>query len=323
MRQFLLGKSITIGFLLIVYVFTISFLFVLQLPIVTVRTVAATYAVLFVGWLTVSYLSERRKLQHVEQLVKALEEPYLLGEVLPKPTSMTEQNYFTIVQAISHDAISRVERANRQSRDYKEYVEHWIHELKTPLTAMSLMLASEPDVRKLRRELKRADNLTDSILHYARLQTIETDKQLADVDMQALINRTVKNQMDILIASKIQVEISGNLTVYSDQKALQFIVNQFLINSAKYCPGSKVTIHASAHQLIYEDNGIGIPAHEIARIFERGYTGTNGRTLGTSTGMGLYIVAKLCEELHITLQVKSQRGRFTRFELTFPNLTKM
>lgn len=323
MQQFLLGKMITIGFLTITFIFSVSYLFLLQLPTGTIFMIASTYLLLFTGWLFISYYSERRKLKRIEQLLETLKEPYLLGEVLPKPTSMTEQNYFSVVQFISHDAISRVELANRQSRDYKEYVEQWIHELKTPLTAMNLILANEADSRKLRRELKRADNLTDNILHYARLQTIEIDKQLSHFDVAPLINKAVKNQMDILIAAKIQVEVIGDFHVYSDQKALQFMINQLLINSAKYCPGSKVTIEALNNRIIYEDNGIGIEAHEIPRVFERGFTGSNGRTLGTSTGMGLYIVSKLCEELCIELQVKSEIGKFTRFELTFPNLTKM
>lgn len=124
--------------------------------------------------------------------------------------------------------------------------------------------------------------------------------------------------MDILIAARMQVAIEGDATVYTDQKALQFIMNQLLINSAKYCPESKVLMTIQDNVLIYEDDGMGIAKHELPRIFEKGYTGTNGRKLGTSTGMGLYIVANMCKELHIHLEVESEVGRFTRFVLTFP-----
>lgn len=322
-QQFLLGKSITIGFFFIAFIFCLLFLALLQIPVATIVMIGASYLLLFCGWLVVSFRIEQRKLKRIEQLIQTLESPYLVGEVLPKPSSLTEKQYFELMKAISHDAITQVERVNKDAGDYKEYVEQWIHELKTPLTAMSLVLSNEPDVRKLRRELKRADNLTDTILHYARLQTLEKDKQLVQFDVAPLLNMAVKNQMDLLIAAKIQVQIEGDFSVYSDQKALQFIINQFLINSAKYSPASKVRICAAEHKLIYEDYGIGIPADELPRIFERGYTGTNGRTFGTSTGMGLYIVNKLCEELFIDINVESVVGQYIRFILTFPNLTKM
>lgn len=322
-QQYLVGKSITIGFFFLAFIFSLLFLALIQIPAATIVMIGVCYLLLFCSWLFVSFLLGQRKLQRIEQLIQTLESPYLIGEVLPKPTSLTEQQYFELMKAISHDAITQVERIDKDARDYKDYVEQWIHELKTPLTAMSLVLANEPDVRKLRRELKRADNLTDNILHYARLQTLEKDKQLVQFNVASLLNMAVKNQMDLLIAAKIQVQIDGDFSVFSDQKALQFIVNQFLINSAKYSPASKVRIDAEAHTIRYEDQGIGIPAHEIPRIFERGYTGTNGRTLGTSTGMGLYIVKKLCEELFIDIKVESVVGSYTRFSLTFPNLTKM
>ena len=129
--------------------------------------------------------------------------------------------------------------------------------------------------------------------------------------------------MDLLIASKMQVEIDGDSNVYTDSKALQFIVNQLLTNSAKYSPGAKITMRIMGSGFMYEDDGIGILPHELERITERGYTGTNGRKLGTSTGIGLYIVAQLCKELHIELKITSEHNSYTRFQLTFPNLTKM
>lgn len=302
----------------------IIFLAILKIPTLTIVTLAALYIVLCGTWLAISFIVIKRKLFRLEQLLQQIEKPYLVGEVLSKPSSFAEQQYYDIMRMISQDAISRVEKENREAHEYKEFVEQWIHELKTPLTAMNLVLANDADIRKLRRELKRLDNLTDHILHFARLQSIEKDKQFAYFQLAPLLNQAVKNQMDLLIAAKINVSVEGNATIFNDQKALQFIVNQFLINSAKYCPNSQVKMQISENAFVYEDNGIGIPKHELPRIFERGYTGTNGRKLGTSTGIGLYIVSSMCDELHIHLEVQSKLGEFTRFTLEFPpNLTKM
>lgn len=322
-RDFLNAKLISVGFLWIGYLLLLLFFMLINVPFGTIVMMTVAFIVIQLSWLVVSFLYEKKRYGEVQKLKEKLQETYLLGEILPKPRSLMERKYFEAMLAVSQDAITRVEQSERSSKEYKEYVELWIHEIKTPLTAMSLILANEQDVRKLRRELKRADNLTDNILHYARLDSIEKDKQLKAHSINGILNDAVKNQMDLLIAAKMQVEIFGESSVYTDSKALQFIVNQLLTNSAKYSPGAKIIMHIKGNVLIYEDDGIGIPSHELERITERGYTGTNGRKLGTSTGMGLYIVAQLCRELHIDLQISSELKQFTRFELIFPKLTKM
>ena len=324
MKAFLLDQLVTICFLCIGFISMFIFFLLLDIPLVTIGSILVVYTVLCIGWLCVSFMVMKRRLTRINRLVQQIEQPYLIGEVLVKPSSFIEQQYFEVMRVVSQDAILRVEQENREALEYKEFDEQWIHELKTPLTAMSLILANDADIRKLRRELKRLDNLTDHVLQFARLQSIEQDKQFATFSLAPLLNQAVKNQMDLLIAAKIQVVIEGDSTVYNDQKALQFIVTQFLINSAKYCPNSRVFMRIAENTFTYEDNGIGIPSHELPRIFDRGYTGTNGRKLGTSTGMGLYIVANMCAELNIQLNVESELGQFTRFTLVFPpNLTKM
>lgn len=319
-KSFLLDQLILLGFLAITLLFFSVFLAVLQIPLLTIVTVLVIALILITSWLIISYTVARKKLESFKRIVTQIEQPYLAGEILPKADSFLAQQYFDVMRSISKDAIERVEQANQQAQEYKEFVEQWIHELKTPMTAMSLILANEGDLRKLRKELKRLDNLTDQILHFARLQSIEKDKLFEEFEVTALLNHAVKNQMTLLIGAQIQVVIEGEGTLYTDQKVLQFIINQFLINSAKYCPGSKVKIAIQGNRIQYEDDGIGIAQHELPRIFEKGYTGTNGRKLGTSTGMGLYIVAKLCQELHIKLEVQSEIARYTRFTLVFPQI---
>lgn len=320
MKQFLLDKMVTIGFLCIAFIFMIVFLALLKIPVITMISISLVYLLCIISWLAVNFYIMKRKVEKMNHLIQQLEPLYLIGELLPAPSSLIEQQYFEIMKIISKDAIDHVENADREAHEYKEFVEQWIHELKTPLTAMNLILANNGDTRKLRREMKRIENLTDQILQFARLQSIEKDKQFSHISLASLMNRAVKNQMDLLIAAGIQVTIEGDSVILTDQKALQFIVNQFLINSSKYCPESHVLIHIMDNGFIYEDNGIGIPKHELPRIFERGYTGTNGRKLGTSTGMGLYIVSKICKELNIHVEAESEVGQYTRFTLHFPQI---
>lgn len=269
------------------------------------------------AWLTVCYLTDRRRLEKLERLVQELPEKYLLGEVLPPPENLVERQYYDIMKTISGSAIGIAEQSVREKEEYCDYVESWIHEIKTPLTACSLILSNDGDIRKLRHELKRADNLTETILYYARMRTPEKDTRITKLQAAGIMEEAVKSQMEILIAAKISVETEGDFTVYSDAKALCFILKQLLINCAKYCPGCHVSLRASDRWLIVEDNGIGIPSYEIRRVTERGFTGTNGRRLGGSTGMGLYIVKELCRQLGIGLRVESEQGSYTRITLSF------
>lgn len=281
------------------------------------------YILLILLWLIVSYALEYRKIMRLEKLIDELPDKYLLGEVLNIPTTSVERQYYRIMKEISRSAIGVAEQAIRDKEEYCDYVESWIHEIKTPLTACALILANGGDVRKLKTELKRADNLTENILYYARMRTAEKDTQIKRFHTSDVIEKAVKSQMELLIASKIRVETQGDLSVYSDEKALCFILKQLLINTAKYCPGCLVQITAENGTITVQDNGIGIPSHEIKRVTERGFTGTNGRKTSGSTGMGLYIVHELCEKLDIELKIESVQGSYTKIYLYFRNLTKV
>lgn len=196
-------------------------------------------------------------------------------------------------------------------------MESWVHEIKTPLTACALILANGGDPAKLRRELRRADNLTETILAYARLRTAEKDTQISAVGLRAACDQAVREEMELLIAANISVFIEGEATVYTDPKLLVFILKQLLINCAKYCPGCRVDISLGERSLTFSDNGPGIPAHELKRVTERGFTGSAGRARGESTGMGLYIVSELCKTLNIAMEIASEEQRFTRFVFRF------
>ena len=273
--------------------------------------------VLVAAWLVCGFIAESRRLRKLEKVISQLEDKYLLGEVMPKPVNTIEKQYYDIMKTVSHSAISVADNAARETEEYKNYVESWIHEIKTPLTACSLILDNDGDVRKLKRELKRADNLTECILYYARMRTIEKDNQIKEVSVAGIMDEAVKSQMEILIAADIGIEVVGDFKVNTDSKSLQFIFKQLLINCGKYCPGCDVKMTADNGVVTVEDDGIGIPAHEVNRVTDRGFSGTNGREHGKSTGMGLYIVKELCSQLGIELKIESKEGQFTRVMLKF------
>ena len=272
------------------------------------------------SWLAASFFIERKKILKLENTINNLPDKYLLGEILQEPTDITEKKYYEIMKVISRSAIGEVENEKREKEEYYEFIERWIHEIKTPLTACSLIIDNGGDTRKLKRELKRADNITETILYYARLRTAEKDTVISLISTKVVISEAVQSQTELLTAAKMSVESNGGFEVYTDKKDLCFILKQLLVNSAKYCPGCKIKIESEDNKIIYEDNGIGIPDYELPRVTERGFTGLSGRKSGT--GMELYIVKELCKRLEIELKIESELSKFTRITFTFGNLTK-
>lgn len=269
-------------------------------------------ACVLIGWRRTD-----RRLRALRRRLDALPERYLIGETLQRPRDAVEQEYYLLMKEISRSAIGAVEQARSEMEDYCDYVERWVHEIKTPLTACSLILANGGDSSKLRRELRRADNLSETILTYAKLRTAEKDTQIAPADLRAACDQAIREEMELLIAADISVSIDGVAEVYTDAKRVVFILKQLLINCAKYCPGCRVDISLGERSLTFSDNGSGIPAHELKRVTERGFTGRAGRARGESTGMGLYIVSELCKTLNIAMEIASEEQRFTRFVFRF------
>ena len=286
---------------------------------------AACYLLTIFSWLFISFWNEKRKLKKLELFIAKLPEKYLLAETLPTPADPLQQRYFQIMKEISRSAVGKTQELLHRQEEYCDYVENWIHEIKTPLTACSLILEGSRDIKKLQTELKKADNLTETILYYVRMRTLEKATKIQRFSMADVIEEAVKSQMELLIASKIRVEANGDFTAYSDPKAICFLLKQLLINCAKYCPGCLVKITAAKGAFSVEDNGIGIPSHELRRVTDRGFTGTNGKKFGNSTGMGLYIVRGLCESLDIDMQIDAKPDEYTKLTFTFRNrtLTKM
>lgn len=282
-----------------------------------------TYLLVVFFWLLAEGFLEQKRIAALDKLLEELPESHLLGEVLPKPVNSMEKRYFRIMKEVSRCAVGIAEQARREKEEYCDYVEGWIHEMKTPLTACSLILSNHGDVRRLRRELKRADNLTESILYYARLRTLEKDVKIREFSAAAVIGEAVLSQMELLIGAKISVETEGDFLVRSDEKSVCFILKQLLINCSQYCRGCQVHIQAKSGTISVRDNGPGIPAHELPRVTERGFTGSSGRPEAhrnpalSSTGMGLYIVRGLCCRLGISLNVESREGEFTCVRLIF------
>lgn len=317
LKEYLSSKAITFCFLLIGMITFSAFLICADFSVFAVFAMDLFFLFLVFVWATVTFFAERAQILDLEQKKSQIQQEYLLGELLPKPSGFLEQKYFEIMKTVSRSAIGTIEEAIREKEEYCDYVESWIHEIKTPLTACSLILSNDKDERKLRRELKRAENLTETILYYARMRTPQKDVHIQKISVASVLDEAVKSQKELLIAAKISVKLEGNFTVFSDRKALCFMIKQLLINCAKYCKGCHILLTAKNPVIEVLDDGIGIPSHEIRRVTDRGFTGSNGRKFPNSTGMGLYLVKELCSYLHMELSIDSKIHSYTCIRLAF------
>ena len=280
------------------------------------------------------FFQQRARLLELKSILDGLDRKYLFTECAPQPTGLFERRLFDLTRLAGRDMIGAVSDAQASQREYREYVERWVHEIKAPLTAARLICRElDGDTRrKLTAELSQIEAHVERALFYARAENPEQDCLFRQIELEKIAAQAIENHRSLLIQNGIRVEMENmNCAVYTDEKWAVFILGQLLQNAARYRgPEPVITLSAKPlgrqTQLIVHDNGIGIPAHELPRVFERGFTGSNGRIRGGSTGIGLYLCRKLAVFLELELRMDSQEGTGTTVTLTFPakqNLTKL
>ncbi|MCI8304230.1 MAG: HAMP domain-containing histidine kinase [Lawsonibacter sp.] len=272
------------------------------------------------------FFRQRARLQELEAILDGLDQKHLFAECLPPARALYERRLFRLTRRAGQAMAETVSNAQAAQREYREYVEQWVHEVKAPLTAARLICQNLDGEtrRRLTGELARIEEHVERALFYARAESPERDCVIRQTRLEEIVTQAVGNHKALLIQSGVQVETQGlDRSVYTDGKWAAFILGQLLQNAARY-RGETPTVTFTARslgqqvQLIVRDNGIGIPACELPRVFDRGFTGSNGRSRGGSTGMGLYLCRKLAGFLELGLDISSQEGDGTTVTLTFP-----
>ncbi|MDE7327699.1 MAG: sensor histidine kinase [Lachnospiraceae bacterium] len=304
----------------------------------------------FSAGLAADFFRCRSRLRELEEIMEGLDKKYLFAECVGMGGSAYERRLFELSRRAGRAMISAVSDAEASCREYREYVESFVHEVKTPITAAGLICQKldAENRRKLSCELAKIGAHVERVLFYARSESTEKDFMVRAEDLGELVARAVGEHRALLIGSGIRVEVDGmGHTVFTDRKWTVFLLGQLLQNAARY-HGKEPVVMISAEEgstdvsknsgniqgtalqesgngkggsfvrLIVRDNGIGIPAHELPRVFDRGFTGSNGRVRGGSTGMGLYLCRKLADSLGIALGIDSKLGVGTTVSLTFP-----
>lgn len=283
---------------------------------------------LYIISIIIEYFKRKKFYDNLLNMLEELEEKYLITEIIKTPNFLEGQIFKNSLEQIDKSMLENVNKYKYITEDYKEYIELWIHEIKIPIATSKMVIENNKNAitKSIDEELDKVENYIEQALFYARSNTVEKDYYIRKVVLKEIINESIKKNKSSLIQEKISIDIHDlEIEVNTDNKWIVFILNQIIQNSIKYRKKENSVIEIYANQgkenviLYIKDNGIGIKQGEITRVFEKGFTGTNGRLSNKkSTGIGLYLCKKLCNKLGIGIELNSVQNEGTEVKLVFP-----
>ena len=314
-----LKKNVKVYILFVVFILIFFIMFYLyNLPL---EALIYTGSFCFLVGLIASF-SDYTNYRESYKKLKFLEENILNDlEALPKSLDIRIDYYHKIIEKV-YEELEKLTRENRQKNtDMVDYYSMWVHQIKTPIAAMNFLLDNEEvDQKILQQELFKIERYVEMVLTYIRLDSTSSDYVITKINLDEVVKDSVKKYAIIFINKKIKLNyVSHETIVISDKKWLSFAIEQMLGNSVKYSSaGGEITIETCENKLVIEDNGIGIKEEDLPRIFEKGFTGFNGRYEKKSSGLGLYLCKKTLDKLGHHIEISSKVGEGTRVEITFP-----
>lgn len=293
--------------------------------------IVGVIVVCFIAGMTVEYLRRKKYYAKLSEGMDCIGRASHFASLADSPAFLDGRIGYEALAGLGRMAGIETARVNADSQDYRDYIELWVHEVKTPLAAASLVLAQMhgEEADKLARELERAERQIEQALYYARSTSLGNDYELSLVSLHDVANVACKKSRRFLIENGVGIknDIPQDYVVISDKTWLVFALDQILTNSAKY-GASEIVLSAEEEELgtsrehtllSISDNGCGIAASDLPRVFDRAFTGANGRNRGNATGMGLYLVAMLVERMGLSVAIASEEGVGTRVTISFPH----
>ena len=260
-------------------------------------------------WAVLSFVRFWRKHKILRKMEEAI---FVTAEDLPETTTLIEEDYQHMIQRLVRENRQRQAAADSMLEDLTSYYTLWVHQIKTPIAAMDLLLQAGPDrATEMEIELQKIAQYVDMVLQYLRLDSTDKDLVLQRCQLDAVVRQTVRKYAKLFILKKIQLVFQETKwEVLSDEKWLCFLLEQLLSNALKYTPeGGKISIFLEGEtNLVIADTGIGIAPEDLPRVFEKGFTGNNGRMDKKATGIGLYLCRRVTNLLGHTISIASEPG---------------
>ncbi|MGI5959518.1 MAG: sensor histidine kinase [Massiliimalia sp.] len=305
-------------FLLFSVIFLASF-FLYDLPLEAVlypMVICGVLGFLFLLWEARKAKQKHRRLQELCQL------PAVLMNEFPEMETLDDQDYQNLIESLRQEQNQLQTQMNCRYQDMVDYYTIWAHQIKTPIAAMRLTLQNEDSKfsRQLSQELQRIEQYVEMVLAFLRLDSPVQDYVFRRQDLDEIVRDAVKKFAGSFIQKKLHLYYEPlNVSVLTDEKWLSFVVEQVISNAVKYTPsGGCITIDLEQPQVLcIRDNGIGIAPEDLPRVFEKSYTGYNGRSDKKASGIGLYLCRRICDNLghQITIQSSLDSGTVVRIDL--------
>ena len=286
--------------------------------------------------------SKKRFLEALYENAHSIDKAYLVLETINEPEYSEGKFLYELLLHINTSMAEEVKNIKKESSEFRDYIELWIHEVKLPLSAMNLKLtnliqkdlnsgdeesaARIADYRKLLSLIHVTQGYLEQIMYYSRLEVSSKDYHLSSVSVNSLIKEVAVRNRESVSDKEVSLNVSPldtDVNVITDDKWMVFIIGQLISNSLKYKRSEDAVIDLKVGRpsenlvdIKVRDNGIGIPAADLDMVFEKSFTGENGRHYSESTGMGLYIVKTLCERLGHEVRIDSVQGQWTEVTIT-------
>ena len=310
MKIFLMLILFTLLFAVIFYLYSMPIMAVLYAALL-----CFCFGVMIALFDFCNYVKKHKKLM--------INNRYILDGVTNLPTvdTLIEKDYQQLIENLCLENNIIISKNDERFTDMVDYYTLWVHQIKTPISTMSILLQQKEEINRglLADELFKIDRYVELVLQYLRLESMNSDLKLEKYKLQKIINQAVKKYAPLFIRKKIRIEIEDmELEVLTDEKWLCFVIEQILSNSLKYMSEGTIKIYLeNSNTLVIEDSGIGISEEDLPRVFEKGFTGYNGRMDKKSTGIGLYLCNKITSRLSHKITITSQLNIGTKVMISF------
>ncbi len=312
---------------IICYVFNLLIFFAFKVDKSVIISSSFLYVICFLLILLIPYFRKKKFYTDLLLNIEALDKSYLVLETLSKPEFYEGKLLYQALYEINKSMNENVKKIEEHMQDFKEYIEMWIHEVKIPLSTLVLISNNHKEQfdKKTKLQLKRLENYVEEVLYYARSENAEKDYLIKEVDLSKVIKNVGLKNMDEILENKIDYIVeNSSYKVLTDSKWLEFILGQIINNSIKYkrnIDNSYIKIFVQDEKnkttLVIEDNGIGIKESDLKQVFDKSFTGENGRNTNKSTGMGLFIAKNMCKKLGHKIDIESVYNKYTKVYITF------
>ena len=295
-----------------------AFVFCIVFSLYNLETEAIYYSIIlcaFIGliYICINFINYYKK--HI-QLYKLQNEISISLENLLSPKTLMEEDYTNLILTLNKEYKTYISKSDIAKSDMIDYYTMWVHQIKTPISAMKLLIqTSESEISSdLSSELFKIEQYVEMVLSYIRLGSNENDFVIKEYDLDNIVRQAIRKYAPLFIRKKINLDFQPtNYKVLTDEKWLVFVIEQLLSNAIKYTNKGKISIYPlEDKKLVIEDTGIGISKEDIPRIFDKGFTGYNGRTDKKATGLGLYLCKNILDKLSHKISIESEVGVKTK-----------